>query len=51
MFILNVSGVSVQVEKEIEYDLDMFFNDIKIEVDSIFNFLFDVENLVISKVC
>ncbi len=45
----NASGASVQVEKETDYDLDVLFNDIKTEVDSISNFPSDAENPVIDK--
>jgi multidrug efflux pump subunit AcrB len=45
----NANGSSVQVEKETEYDLDVLFNDIKTEVDSISNFPSDAENAVITK--
>lgn len=45
----NANGASVQVEKETEYDLDVLFDDIKTEVDSISNFPSDAENPVIDK--
>ncbi|HAU27857.1 MAG TPA: acriflavine resistance protein B, partial [Alteromonas australica] len=45
----NATGASVQVEKETEYDLDVLFDDIKTEVDSISNFPSDAENPVIDK--
>lgn len=45
----NATGSTVQVEKETEYDLDVLFNDIKTEVDSIYNFPSDAETAVIEK--
>lgn len=45
----SANGATVQVEKETEYDLDVLFNDIKTEVDSISNFPSDAENPVIDK--
>ena len=40
---------AVQVEKETDYDLDVMFNDIKTEVDSISNLPSDAENAIIDK--
>lgn len=45
----SANGATVQVEKETEYDLDVLFDDIKTEVDSISNFPSDAENPVIDK--
>jgi len=45
----NANGANVQVEKETDYDLDVLFNDIKTEVDSIYNFPSDAENPIIDK--
>ena len=45
----NSNGASVQVEKETDYDLDVLFNDIKTEVDSISNLPSDAENAIIDK--
>jgi len=45
----NANGANVQVEKETDYDLDVMFNDIKTEVDSISNLPSDAENAIIDK--
>ncbi|AMJ93343.1 acriflavine resistance protein B [Alteromonas stellipolaris] len=45
----NANGANVQVEKETDYDLDVLFNDIKTEVDSISNLPSDAENAIIDK--
>ena len=45
----NSTGANVQVEKETDYDLDVLFDDIKTEVDSIYNFPSDAENPIIDK--
>ncbi|WOI37030.1 efflux RND transporter permease subunit [Alteromonas sp. CI.11.F.A3] len=45
----NSNGASVQVEKETNYDLDVLFNDVKTEVDSISNLPSDAENAIIDK--
>eukprot|EP01093_Parvamoeba_rugata_P010134 TRINITY_DN275_c0_g3_i2.p1 TRINITY_DN275_c0_g3~~TRINITY_DN275_c0_g3_i2.p1 ORF type:complete len:1044 (-),score=301.95 TRINITY_DN275_c0_g3_i2:2251-5382(-) len=45
----NSNGASVQVEKETDYDLDVLFNDVKTEVDSISNLPSDAENAIIDK--
>ena len=45
----NANSANVQVEKETDYDLDVMFNDIKTEVDSISNLPSDAENAIIDK--
>jgi len=45
----NSSGANVRVEKETDYDLDVLFDDIKNEVDSISNLPSDAENAIIDK--
>ncbi|MBQ4828962.1 efflux RND transporter permease subunit [Alteromonas sp. MMG017] len=45
----NSNGASVQLEKETDYDLDVLFNDVKTEVDSISNLPSDAENAIIDK--
>ncbi len=45
----NASGSSVVIEKDSDYDLDVLFQDVKTNVDGIFNFPQQAEKPVITK--
>ncbi|MEP0073008.1 MAG: efflux RND transporter permease subunit [Marinomonas sp.] len=45
----NSSGSSVSIEKETDYDLDVLFDDVQIEIDALNDLPAEAENPIISK--